>query len=193
MIKQVRLIFKLSIILLLFAIRADAGMLGMGGGTPVAAGGNETIGYTTQGATADAWGANYINCVGPATTSHAGTVSKITLYSSSEANINLKVGLYSGSGGAPATKVGTETTITGTGTWSLGWHDFTVSYSVNNATEYWQCYCASDSGITAYYTDPGSGTHYYNMANTYANAWPSTFSASNDYSLDESSRMYNSW
>ena len=34
--KQVRLIFKLSVILLLFTLRADAGMLQMGGGTPAA-------------------------------------------------------------------------------------------------------------------------------------------------------------
>jgi hypothetical protein len=35
--KQVRLIFKLSVILLLFTLRADAGMLLMGGGTPAVA------------------------------------------------------------------------------------------------------------------------------------------------------------
>lgn len=147
-----------------------------------AAGGSAWFGVTAEGASNATADNKNIYCRALDTPANSGTVSKISIYGSFTGTTNdLKLGLYTDSGGEPSSLVGTETTFNNIGELSLGWHEFDVSYSVVGSTGYWICYINSESGrFRQYYSVPGGTQGYFSSATTFKDAWPASWDTVND-------------
>lgn len=162
-----------------------------GAGAGVAAANEGTFGHDNIESSSGAASNGGIRCAGLDTPANSGTVDKIQIYSSNTTEaLNVKVGLYVVSAGDMTTKVGTETTLSSVGTWSLGWHDFSVSYSVTAGTYYVMCFQPDDSGMTIYSIDNGSTVRFFYISHTYADAWASPETGEAGFTFDGSFKAH---
>jgi hypothetical protein len=180
MIKQVRLIFKLSVILLLFTLRADAGMLMMGGGTT--SGGAPGTWYYSDAnrteTTSDDISAYVL--AAPITISTGTSVTKIaakiaTKGSSTEVKLGLFTNVFPNSLLAEGVCTPVDTT----------WCVATISYTATANATYKVAAQSNNTGTTLYgyglghtgaFTSPGTYSGAMaNAAGTWTDAYDTTW------------------
>ena len=156
-------------------------------------GGSAWFGYETIGSVDTVHDNVFIRCSAMDTPANSGTVSIISIYSSSagSGSLDVKVGLYDDNSGTPGNKIGTETEFVDEGEWSLEWHEFSVSYSVTGSTSYWICLDTSSDNMTVYY-DADAGANSRHLT-SYPDAWPATWSESGGSASELSYKAYYTW
>ncbi len=172
--------------------RLNAAVVGAG----VSAGGSGEFGYTTVGSSSGALGSGGgpIRCSGRGTPTNNGTVTKLSIYSANTAATNdVKVGLYTVSTDDLTTIIGTETAFTDTGTWSAGWKEFTVSYSVTAGTYYAICISAIDDTAVSVYYNETTGVNLWYTNHNYVDAWPSPIAEDATSATNASFKAYYTW
>jgi hypothetical protein len=157
--------------------RMNLGIVGGG----VTAGGSGEFGTLTIGESTSGRNGDIGLCAKLGAAPQTGKVDKIIIYSAQTTTQNIEVGLYADNGSdLPGAIVGSETHFTDTGTWSAGWHEFAVDYSITQGVIYWACSRFSADGyITMYYGGTGAGNQYsYDVGFGGDIAWLSTWASS---------------
>jgi hypothetical protein len=187
MMKQVRLIFKLSIILLLFAIRAEAGMLmmGMGGETPAAEScttANDSVIFNDTGiSTSTAESLNPTDGLFAGRQFTTTTATTITEYLVNLADVNqtgnIIVSLYTDSSDSFGTVISdTSVTVSNTAisnypTYGVATLTLATPKLLSATTKYWVRIETDTGSFTLPYGASSGKRSYFNGAGGYINGY----------------------
>lgn len=139
----------------------------------VSAGGVETIGVETPGASSAVLSAGFLIISGLDVAAHSGVFQTISMYFSCNSyTTDIKLGIYAGATYSTATLVGYVEWLD-PGVLSAGWQTIDVSaqnWTATAGTSYWLGFVANGTSFTYYYDDGADGSSYY-KSQVYDDTW----------------------
>lgn len=141
------------------------------------------VGVTTEGASSATLYTDYLYCLAKFTASQTGNITSMVMFSANtSATLDVKVGIYTDSGGSPAAPVsGSPTEFVNPGTWTIAWKEFGgLTIPVTSGNVYWIAICVSENSVFTYrYEALTSAMQYISLA--YGNAWPNPYGTHTDF------------